>query len=106
MAAGWSEPVTTACTSWVLICCHLVVRTGRVRSAGRFFTLVASLKCSRNRGNWFESEVGRLLVMTNEWTTGVADEAWRVGTIMAPRTPTARAMAKVNRLVTDTQYRR
>jgi hypothetical protein len=47
-----------------------------------------------------------LLVMMNEWTTDVADDAWRVGTIVAPRTPTARAMAEVNRLVTDTQYRR
>src|ERR1035438_12716 len=106
MAAGWSEPVTTACTSWVLICSHLVARAGRVRSAGRFFTLVASLKCSRNRGNWFESEVGRLLVMTNEWTTGVADDAWRVGTIVAPRTPTARERAAVSRRVIGTDYRR
>jgi hypothetical protein len=68
--------------------------------------LVASLKCSRNRGNWFESEVGRLLVMTNEWTTDVADDAWRVGTIVAPRAPTARERAAVSRRVIETDYRR
>ena len=96
--------MTTACTSRALICCHLVATCGTVRSAGRFFTLVAALKCRRSSGSWFDSDVGRLLVMTKELVPEMAD-AESVGANVAPSTTTERAIAAKNRLVTDTGYR-
>jgi len=61
------------------------------------------LKCSRSNGSWFESVVGRLLVMTND-LTGATAEAFSVGIKAAPRTVTTRVIAVAKRLVTDTQY--
>ena len=50
---------------------------GRVRSSGSLLIFVAVLKCSRSNGSWFESVVGRLLVMTND-LTGATAEAFSV----------------------------